>query len=138
MSKEDDYQVGYKKPPKHSRFKKGQSGNPKGRPRKKPEEVVAPGSANLRGTIFKVMTRETKVTEDGVTRKIPMIEAILLAQATKAVKGSPYAARQVMNLMIAAIAEQEEEQLRLMELLLAKEDALEEAYQNEQAGKGPD
>ncbi|WP_137703352.1 DUF5681 domain-containing protein [Marimonas lutisalis] len=30
---EKDYEVGYGKPPKHSRFKKGQSGNPKGRPK---------------------------------------------------------------------------------------------------------
>jgi Family of unknown function (DUF5681) len=27
------YQVGYGKPPVHSRFRKGQSGNPRGRPR---------------------------------------------------------------------------------------------------------
>ena len=33
MSREEDEHeaVGYKKPPKHSRFKKGQSGNPSGR-----------------------------------------------------------------------------------------------------------
>lgn len=30
---DDDYEVGYKRPPKNSRFKKGQSGNPKGRPK---------------------------------------------------------------------------------------------------------
>lgn len=30
---EKDYEVGYGKPPKHTRFKKGQSGNPKGRPK---------------------------------------------------------------------------------------------------------
>jgi len=28
----DDYEIGYKKPPKNGQFKKGQSGNPKGRP----------------------------------------------------------------------------------------------------------
>ena len=28
------YEVGYGKPPKATRFKKGQSGNPKGRPRR--------------------------------------------------------------------------------------------------------
>lgn len=33
----DDYDVGYKKPPEHTQFKKGQSGNPKGRPPKKRE-----------------------------------------------------------------------------------------------------
>ena len=31
----DDEEVGYKKPPKKTQFKKGQSGNPKGRPPKK-------------------------------------------------------------------------------------------------------
>ena len=30
---EDDYEVGYKKPPKHSQFQPGESGNPKGRPK---------------------------------------------------------------------------------------------------------
>ena len=29
----DDYEVGYGRPPKSGQFKKGQSGNPKGRPR---------------------------------------------------------------------------------------------------------
>ena len=29
----DDYEVGYGNPPKHTRFPKGQSGNPKGRPK---------------------------------------------------------------------------------------------------------
>ncbi len=44
MSKDDEtkppqgsqggaYEVGHKKPPKHSQFKKGQSGNPRGRPK---------------------------------------------------------------------------------------------------------
>lgn len=32
---ERDYEVGYGKPPKHTRFSKGQSGNPHGRPKKK-------------------------------------------------------------------------------------------------------
>lgn len=31
---EDDYEVGYGRPPKHSRFPPGRSGNPRGRPRK--------------------------------------------------------------------------------------------------------
>lgn len=33
MGSDDDYEVGYRRPPKHSQFKKGQSGNRKGRPR---------------------------------------------------------------------------------------------------------
>ena len=33
QSENEDSKVGYGKPPKHSRFKKGQSGNPRGKPR---------------------------------------------------------------------------------------------------------
>ena len=29
-----EYEIGYRKPPKHTQFKKGQSGNPKGRPKR--------------------------------------------------------------------------------------------------------
>ena len=28
-----DYEIGYGRPPKHTQFKKGQSGNPEGRPK---------------------------------------------------------------------------------------------------------
>jgi hypothetical protein len=34
MENSDDDQVGYGKPPKRNQFKKGQSGNPSGRPKK--------------------------------------------------------------------------------------------------------
>jgi len=42
MSDDEKYEVGYGKPPKSSRWKKGQSGNPKGRPK---------GSRGLRGDL---------------------------------------------------------------------------------------
>ena len=43
MSKDSaDYDIGYGKPPEDTRFKKGQSGNPRGRPKKQPKDVAAP------------------------------------------------------------------------------------------------
>lgn len=35
-----DYQIGYGRPPAEHRFNKGKSGNPRGRPRKKPNPIV--------------------------------------------------------------------------------------------------
>lgn len=39
-SKRTDYEIGYGKPPPNSRFRPGQSGNPRGRPRKKTEDIT--------------------------------------------------------------------------------------------------
>jgi Family of unknown function (DUF5681) len=38
-NRDSDYQVGYGKPPQHTRFKKGESGNPAGRPRHAQRQV---------------------------------------------------------------------------------------------------
>lgn len=43
MPKDTGYDVGYGKPPASSRFRKGVSGNPKGRPRKSPEFTIEKG-----------------------------------------------------------------------------------------------
>ena len=135
MSKEDDYQVGYKKPPKHTRFKKGQSGNPKGRPKK---VVHAPSMTTLRESVLRAAMREVTITENGVSRKVPAIEAVYNQLAAKAATGNMQAIKLMISLTHEKTEEHDEAQLRFMELLLAKEDALEEAFQRELAEKGPD
>src|SRR5215204_1766862 len=54
-----DYDVGYKKPPVHTRFRKGRSGNPRGRPK---------GSANYLTTLRRVLAQKVTITELGNTR----------------------------------------------------------------------
>ena len=83
-----DYKVGYKKPPLHTRFRKGQSGNPRGRPR---------GSKNLSTLLIDALNEPVVVTEDGRKRKISKRElgvrqlvnkfAMAEAQATKILLG---------------------------------------------------
>ena len=63
-----DYEVGYGKPPCHTRFKKGQSGNPRGRPS---------GSKNLKTLLNEALNEPVVVTEEGRRRKITKREAII-------------------------------------------------------------
>jgi hypothetical protein len=66
--KEPDYEVGYGKPPRHTRFTKGQSGNPRGRP---------PGAKNLRTLLSEALNETVIVTENGGCRKVTKRQAII-------------------------------------------------------------
>jgi Family of unknown function (DUF5681) len=66
--KEPDYEVGYGKPPRHTRFTKGQSGNPRGRP---------PGAKNLRTPLSEALNETVIVTENGGRRKVTKRQAII-------------------------------------------------------------
>jgi hypothetical protein len=72
--------VGYKKPPKHSRFKKGQSGNRSGRPKK--ERLP-----NLQKTMKNTLMDDVTVTENGRTAKITKLDAMLKQLINKAAGG---------------------------------------------------
>jgi len=63
-----DYSVGYGKPPRHTRFTKGQSGNPRGRPR---------GAKNLKTLLSEALNECVIVTENGGRRKVTKREAII-------------------------------------------------------------
>jgi Family of unknown function (DUF5681) len=65
---ECDYEVGYGKPPRHTRFRKGQSGNPQGRPK---------GSQNLTTLLSEALNERVIVAENGGRRKITMRQAII-------------------------------------------------------------
>ena len=72
-----DYEVGYKKPPKQSQFKQGQSGNPRGRPK---------GTKNLKTDLLEELGEQILVREGSRTRKISKQRAMLknlIAQTLK-------------------------------------------------------
>ena len=66
--KEPDYEVGYGKLPRHTRFTKGQSGNPRGRP---------PGAKNLRTLLSEALNETVIVAENGGRRKVTKRQAII-------------------------------------------------------------
>jgi hypothetical protein len=63
-----DYEVGYGKPPRHTRFVKGQSGNPRGRPS---------GTKNFTTLLNEALNETVIVTENGGRRKVSKRQAIL-------------------------------------------------------------
>jgi hypothetical protein len=81
--------VGYRRPPAHSRFKPGQSGNPRGRPT---------GVKSLSDIVRKIVGQKVTVTENGRTRRIPRLEAILLRAAGEASRGDARALRLLLQL----------------------------------------
>jgi hypothetical protein len=74
---EGDYEVGYGKTPRHSRFVKGQSGNPRGRP---------PGAKNMKTLLNKALSEVVVVTENGGRRKLSKREAIVTQLVNRSAK----------------------------------------------------
>ena len=86
------YAVGYGKPPRHTRFKPGQSGNPSGRPRKptKPR--------GLAHELLEVLQEPVTLGEGEARETVSRQRSILRALAAKAVEGDPKAMAQVIQL----------------------------------------
>lgn len=70
--------AGRASPPQHTQFRKGVSGNPKGRPK---------GSKNLSTLIMEAARDQVTATVGGRTRKISKIQATTMQLATKAASG---------------------------------------------------
>src|SRR5262245_59832080 len=86
------YEVGYGKPPRHTRFQKGQSGNPGGRPRRSPAK-------RLEDLALDEAYRPTIVVEDGIATPMPVIQAVLRRQLQIAASGNVRAQRDILAMI---------------------------------------
>jgi hypothetical protein len=87
---EEDQPIGYKRPPKATRWKAGQSGNPKGRVK---------GERNLKTELLEEIFEKILIKEGGVPKKVSKARAMLKALAAKAVQGDTKAAALLLSTM---------------------------------------
>jgi hypothetical protein len=83
------YAVGKYRPPLHSRFKPGQSGNPKGR---------AKQSRNLRTIVKQVLSEDMQIREGGRLRRMCAMEALVRTLLARSFKGDPKALASLITL----------------------------------------
>jgi hypothetical protein len=100
------YEVGYKRPPKHSRVRKGEVLNPTGRPKgakNKPKEIAA---HELRSMILNEARRQVRVNDATGPVTVTMFEAAIRSLSVNAAKGNVRATREFIA--AARAAEREE------------------------------
>jgi hypothetical protein len=107
--------VGYGKPPAEFRFKKGQSGNPAGRPRKsggfRSRGPNKSGDQPAKKYLLEEAYRPVLVREGERTIELPAIQAVFRAMGVSAMKGNRFAQRTLAELVQAVEAENRQAQL---------------------------
>lgn len=88
MSKEK-YDIGYGKPPQTTRYKPGQSGNPKGRPK---------GSKNLKTVVQQELSSPIVINEGGKQRRISRRQALIKMLLNKGLQGDLKASTTMIQL----------------------------------------
>lgn len=135
----DDYEVGFGRPPMHSRFRAGESGNPKGRPKK---------ARNFKTLFLEEANTPINVREGGGEQEISKLHAVVKRDMERAIKGSDRAADRVQKNALLFMADDETENARApvsaadhaildrFKERIASEAAVEEPKQDQGNGKG--
>ena len=85
--------VGYGQPPLHTRFKKGASGNPRGRPK---------GTLNVTTVLERTLHERVVIDENGRRKTVTKLEAAIKQLANKAASGDQKALQLLMSLVRSA------------------------------------
>lgn len=95
---DQEYSIGYKKPPPHTQFQPGQSGNPRGRPK---------GAKSLNSMALAMLNERVTVKTQNGTRTMTKIEALLQKQMEKASKGDDKATKLLLEYYAQAVADEQ-------------------------------
>jgi hypothetical protein len=95
----EDYTIGFQRPPKDTRFVKGKSGNPNGRPK---------GSQNAATILDKACRELVRITTNGKVRLVSKLRAAMLQLLNKAASGDLRALQLLLNWLTWRIASEQE------------------------------
>ena len=123
-----DYEVGHGRPPKHTQFKKGQSGNPKGRKK---------GVRGLKTDLRAEFNERIEITENGKTVKLTKQQAMLKHLIAKAIKGDVRATSKLLELAIALLGPDDEER-KSTDALPTDDQAIINEFLSRQSKHAPD
>lgn len=101
--------TGYRRPPEHTRYQKGKSGNPMGRPK---------GSKNISTLINQTLYRPVTVTIEGKRKTVPAIAAVLMQATAKALQGDIQASKLICQLSQMAEANIEQQRAKMPTVLV--------------------
>jgi len=121
------YDVGYGKPPKDTRFSKGISGNPRGRPR---------GKGNLATDVARALQEKVTINESGVRKTVTKREAVAKQLVNKSASGDIVAIRLLTALTSSIEAVTETGKAQLSDEDLKVLDGVLKRF--EKSGKGGD
>jgi Family of unknown function (DUF5681) len=99
---DDAYEVGYGRPPKETRWKKGQSGNPGPKKRR----LAAVATVEIIDRLFR---EPVEIVENGVGREVSTLEAILLRLWAAEISGSKRAGKVRLQFLELVPKERERE-----------------------------
>jgi hypothetical protein len=91
---DDDQKVGYGRPPRETRWKKGQSGNPRGKPPQPAENVV--------DLVDRLLLSQVKLTLNGEVKNVTALEAIISQLQLKEMAGSARASKVLLKYRVFA------------------------------------
>jgi hypothetical protein len=97
---EEEYEIGYGKPPKSGQFKKGKSGNPKGRPK---------GTQNLSTDLKEELAMRIVTKEGGRVQKLSKQRALVKTLTNKALNGDQRAIATLVKLIERLLSDVEKE-----------------------------
>jgi hypothetical protein len=113
------YEVGYGKPPKHTQFKPGQSGNSKGRPR---------GQRNFRTAVRDALQEKVTIREGDRTRSVSRMDAIIRVTFNNALRSDAKALAASIQLARSAGLMDEEPELSSAESIGFEDEAVVAGY----------